>query len=68
MEKLTVKYLMELHKISKKEAICLQYFAKQKTIRYKECYGDGSIIYPMWEKEQYIINSNWYDDPLVNGG
>tara|TARA_R110002050_G_scaffold276478_1_gene421697 strand:+ start:48 stop:221 length:174 start_codon:yes stop_codon:yes gene_type:complete len=55
MEKLTVKYLMELHKISEKDAKCLKCFAKKNTITYKECYGNGSIIYPMWKEEQYTL-------------
>tara|TARA_R110002050_G_scaffold20400_1_gene57804 strand:+ start:135 stop:350 length:216 start_codon:yes stop_codon:yes gene_type:complete len=69
MKKITVEYLMEMHQeLNKKQAISLYNFSINETIKYIECYGDGSIIYPLWKREQYIINSNWYDDPLVNGG
>lgn len=44
------EYLMDLHKIGKEEATLLWQFSISNTIRYKECYGDGQIIYPMFKK------------------
>lgn len=50
-ELLTPFYLKELHPtLSDKEIVSLLEFSKSKTITFKSCYGDGSIIYPMWEK------------------
>ena len=47
---ISVGYLMKLHpELSTEDAISLEQFAISKTIRYKECYGDGSIIYPKWK-------------------
>lgn len=52
-ELLSVNYLMQVHpNLSEEGANSLLEFAKSHTIRYKECYGDGSIIFPMWNKEQ----------------
>lgn len=48
---LTPEYLQDMHSISLIEAELLCEFAKSHTIRYKECYGDGSIIFPMWMEE-----------------
>lgn len=42
------EYLQEIHNISLDEAKLLCRFANSHTIRYKSCYGNGSIIYPMW--------------------
>lgn len=44
------KHLMNIHKgLTFDEATSLKEFAKSKTIKYKECYGDGRIIYPLWK-------------------
>jgi hypothetical protein len=43
--------LMRIHpELTYDEAESLMEFAKSKTIIHEECYGDGSIIYPMWEE------------------
>ena len=43
--------LMRLHpELTYSEAESLMEFAKSKTITHEECYGDGSIIYPMWKE------------------
>ena len=43
--------LMRIHpELTYNEAEDLMKFAKSKTITHEECYGDGSIIYPMWKK------------------
>lgn len=49
---ITPEYLSEMHKIDIQEAILLVRFANSHTIRYKECYGNGSIIFPMWLSEK----------------
>ena len=49
---INAEYLMELHpELNKEEAESLKEYAASRTIEYKECYGDGSIIYPKWKKE-----------------
>ena len=49
---INTEYLMELHpELNKEEAESLKEYAASRTIEYKECYGDGSIIYPKWKKE-----------------
>ena len=46
--------LMQIHpELNYSEAESLMEFAKSKTIRHEECYGDGSIIYPMWKDSNY---------------
>lgn len=48
---LSIEFLMNLHPdITKNEAVDLMEFAKSRTITLKECYGDGSIIYPIWKE------------------
>ncbi len=51
-KQLTTDYLMELHpELNKEEAEDLKQYASSLTIRLKECYGDGSIIYPKWKNK-----------------
>jgi hypothetical protein len=51
---LSVPYLMEKHpEINDDQAEQLLKFCKKHTIRHKECYGDGSIMYPMWKESNY---------------
>lgn len=51
-ELLTAEDLIKIHpELSDFDSINLLEFAKSKTIHHKSCYGDGSIIYPMWLKE-----------------
>lgn len=46
--------LMRIHpELTYDEAASLMEFAKSKTITHDECYGDGSIIYPMWKEANY---------------
>ena len=46
---LSVPYLMDKHpEINRKQAENLLMFCKEHTIRHKECYGDGSIMYTKW--------------------
>lgn len=48
---LSVPYLMEMHpEINDDQAERLLKFCKEHTIRHKECYGDGSIMYPKWKE------------------
>jgi len=48
---LSVSYLMEKHpEINESEAKKLLEFCEKHTIRYKECYGDGRIMYPKWKE------------------
>jgi hypothetical protein len=50
---LTTGDLLRLHpEISIAEAFELLEFAEENTITYKTCYGDGSIICPLWKKEK----------------
>lgn len=47
---ISTDYLMGLHpELNRKEAESLKEYANSNTIRYRECYGDGSIIYPRWK-------------------
>lgn len=55
-EWLTIEYLMQLHEISEEEAQSLLTFSKSQTINLKGCYGDGSIIFPMWKNQKYKGN------------
>lgn len=49
---LSWRYLMKLHpELSEQGAISLLEFSTSRTISLKSCYGDGSIIFPMWDKE-----------------
>lgn len=46
-----IEYLRSWHpELSDEELESLLKFSQGQTISYKECYGDGSIMYPMWEK------------------
>lgn len=48
---INAEYLMTIHpELSKGEAESLKEFALSKTIALKQCYGDGSIIYPQWKR------------------
>lgn len=48
---LNVEYLITKHpELNNQQAESLLRFSKEKTIVYKGCYGDGSIMFPMWEK------------------
>lgn len=50
---LTVDYLMVLHpNLTEEGAESLLEFANECTIRHKECYGDGSKIFPRWDRNQ----------------
>jgi len=50
---ISVDYLMGLHpELNRQEAKSLKDFANKKTIKLRDCYNDGSIIYPQW-KEYY---------------
>jgi len=47
---ISAEYLQGLHpELSIEEAESLNQFARGKTMELRECYGDGSIMYPMWE-------------------
>lgn len=49
---LTIEHLGLIHpELSEEGCYGLLEFAKSKTITFKSCYGNGSIIYPMWLKE-----------------
>ena len=48
---ITVDYLLRVHpEITTIEAMSLLVFSKSKTIKLQGCYGDGSIIFPLWKK------------------
>lgn len=48
---LSARYLMVVHpEINNDQAERLLIFCKERTISHKECYGDGSIMYPMWKE------------------
>lgn len=55
-EWLTVEYLMQLHGLSEDDATSLLIFSKSQTINLKGCYGDGSIIFPIWKSQKYTGN------------
>jgi hypothetical protein len=49
-ELISVPFLMELHPdLNEEQAKSLMEFSKSNTIRFKECYGGGDIMYPMWK-------------------
>jgi hypothetical protein len=51
---ITVEFLLKLHpELSPEEALDLKEFSNSCTIRYKECYGNGSIIYPKWKESKH---------------
>lgn len=53
-ELLSVEYLMQIHPaLHEESAELLLKYCKENTIIYKSCYGDGSIMYPKWRKEQF---------------
>lgn len=55
---INVEYLMSLHpELTKEDAESLKEFSNSKTIEYKECYGDGSIMYPRWKQENKKIKA-----------
>lgn len=54
---ISANYLAQLHGISIDEADLLCQFAKSLTIRYKECYGDGGTIFPLWLNEIQKANA-----------
>lgn len=50
---LTIEFLSGVHpELTKVERISLLAFANKRSISHEECYGDGSIIFPMW-RESY---------------
>ncbi len=56
---LTVDHLLELHhELKVVEAASLLVYAKSQTITLKECYGDGSNIYPEWIKLRQLNQIN----------
>ncbi len=51
---ISVDYLMGIHpELNREEAESLKEYANSHTIRYKDCYGDGSIMYPRWKESNY---------------
>jgi len=51
---ISTDYLMGLHpELNIEEADSLKEYANSHTISYRECYGDGSIIYPKWKEANY---------------
>lgn len=50
-DELSIHYLMKRHpSLTSREADDLLIFCKENTITLKECYGDGSIMYPKWKE------------------
>lgn len=48
---LSVSYLIEKHpELNEEQANDLLDFCQKKTIRRKECYGDGEIMYAEWRR------------------
>lgn len=46
-----IEYLRSWHpELNDEELESLLKFSQENSISYQECYGDGSIIYPLWEK------------------
>lgn len=45
------EYLSGMHNMDIAEATTYFNFCVSQTIRYKQCYGDGSIMIPLWKKE-----------------
>lgn len=51
---INAEYLMGLHpELNIEEAESLKEYANSHTVRYRECYGDGSIMYPQWKEANY---------------
>ena len=49
---ISAEYLKGLHpELTLKECESLKAFSNNKTIYHKDCYGDGSIMYPKWKAE-----------------
>jgi len=47
---ISAEYLQGLHpELSIEGAESLNQYARGKTITHRECYGDGSIMYPLWK-------------------
>jgi hypothetical protein len=46
------EYLSEMHSMDIAEATIYFHFCVSHTIRWKECYGDGSIMIPLWGNEK----------------
>lgn len=50
-ELLTINYLMKKHpELSHSEATNLLHFCQKKTISHIGCYGEGSIMLPLWKE------------------
>jgi len=50
-----VEYLMTLHpELTKEEAQSLKEYSNAQTIHLKVCYGNGSIIYSEWKKQNAL--------------
>lgn len=48
---ISAEYLRELHpELTPNESESLNQFCNDNTIRYKECYGRGGIMYPKWKE------------------
>ena len=47
-DKISVEFLMSKHNLPKKQAESLLNFCHEHTIRYKQCYGEGQIMFPKW--------------------
>jgi hypothetical protein len=55
---LTVDYVMRKHpELNEEQAKSLVQFSVKHTIRMKECYGDGSIMYPLWKESLKEANT-----------
>ncbi len=66
-EFLSVEYLIKKHPtLSHELAENLLEFCKINTIRYKVCYGDGSIMFPKWQAELLKQIKMNVDDNLHN--
>lgn len=51
LDLITETFLLESHpELSPEEAANLREFLVDNTITHKECYGDGSIMYPKWKE------------------
>jgi hypothetical protein len=49
-----VNFLRSLHpELSEYDAFTLMIFCFQRTIAHKECYGDGSIMFPLWVENTF---------------
>jgi hypothetical protein len=57
-ELLTINYLMKKHpELSHSEATNLLHFCQKKTISHIGCYGEGSIMLPLWKEHNEKINN-----------